>query len=284
MIKITTDSTCDLPDAVLRENDITVVPLGIIMGGKLYQDGVDIHPADIAAYVDAGGDITTTSAVNVVDYHDLFSRLLEKYDAVIHVNLGAKFSSCHQNARLAASELPNVYVVDSGNLTVGIGDLAVRAARAAREGKSAPEIVAELESLRDRMETSFVLDTLDYMKKGGRCGSVTAIGANLLKLHPCVEVIDGKMSVTKKYRGSMEKVVTDFLHDRLDGRTDIDFQRCWLVDTAFTPELANAAEKILQADGRFGEILRSKAGCTIFSHCGSNTVGISFIRKSEHNS
>lgn len=280
MIKITTDSTCDLPDALLQENDITVVPLGIVKGEKLYRDGVDIHPADIAAHVDAGGDITTTNAVNAADYYDLFSRLLEKYDAVIHINLGAEFSCCYQNAQIAAAELPEVYVVDSANLTVGIGEMALRAARSARAGKTPAEIVAELEDLRTRAEVSFVMERLDYMKKGGRCSTVTAIGANLLKLRPCVEVIDGKMSVTKKYRGSMERVVAEFLHDRLDGRTDIDTERVWLVDSAFGPELADAAREVLQEDERFGRILEGKTGCTIFSHCGPNTLGLVFFRKS----
>lgn len=279
MIKITTDSTCDLPAALLQEYEIDVFPLGIVKGGALYQDGVNISPADIAAHVDGGGEITTTSAVNTADYQERFSRLMETYDGVIHVNIGAEFSSCHQNARIAAAEVPGVCVVDSANLTVGIGELALRAAQAARAGKPAPEIVAELEGLRGRLEISFVLERLDYMKKGGRCSAVTAIGANLLKLRPCVEVIDGKMSVTKKYRGSMEKVVGDYIRDRLGDRTDIDCSRVWLVDTSFTPGLASAAREVLEADGRFGEIMVSKAGCTIFSHCGPNTLGIGFFRK-----
>lgn len=279
MIKITTDSTCDLPEALLREYDITVLPLGIVKGEGLFRDGVDIHPADIAAHVDAGGAITTTNAVNTADYLDCFSRLLKTCDAVVHVNLGSKISSCHQNARIAAAELSNVYVADSDNITVGMGELVLRAARAARAGHTPEEILAELEDLRRRMEVSFVLDRLDYMKRGGRCSAVTAIGANLLKLHPCVEVVDGKLAVTKKYRGSMERVVSDYLHDRLDGRDDIDTERIWLVDSAFGPELADAARAVLQADGRFGEILESKAGCTIFSHCGPNTVGLAILRR-----
>lgn len=279
MIKITTDSTCDLPEALLREYDITVLPLGIVKGEGLFRDGVDIHPADIAAHVDAGGAITTTNAVNTADYLDCFSRLLKTCDAVIHVNLGAKISSCHQNARIAAAELSNVYVADSANITVGMGELVLRAALAARAGHTPEEILAELEDLRRRMEVSFVLDRLDYMKRGGRCSAVTAIGANLLKLHPCIEVVDGKLAVTKKYRGSMERVVSDYLHDRLDGRDDIDTERIWLVDSAFGPELADAARAVLQADGRFGQIMESKAGCTIFSHCGPNTVGLAILRK-----
>lgn len=279
MIKITTDSTCDLPEALLREYDITVLPLGIVKGEGLFRDGMDIHPADIAAHVDAGGAITTTNAVNTADYLDCFSRLLKTCDAVVHVNLGAKISSCHQNARIAAAELSNVYVADSANITVGMGELVLRAARAARAGHTPEEILAELEDLRRRMEVSFVLDRLDYMKRGGRCSAVTAIGANLLKLHPCIDVVDGKLAVTKKYRGSMERVVSDYLHDRLDGRDDIDTERIWLVDSAFGPELADAARAVLQADGRFGQIMESKAGCTIFSHCGPNTVGLAILRK-----
>ena len=170
-------------------------------------------------------------------------------------------------------------MADSDNITVGMGELVLRAARAARAGHTPEEILAELEDLRRRMEVSFVLDRLDYMKRGGRCSAVTAIGANLLKLHPCIEVVDGKLAVTKKYRGSMERVVSDYLHDRLDGRDDIDTERIWLVDSAFGPELADAARAVLQADSRFGEILESKAGCTIFSHCGPNTVGLAILRR-----
>ena len=142
MIKITTDSTCDLPEALLREYDITVLPLGIVKGEGLFRDGVDIHPADIAAHVDAGGAITTTNAVNTADYLDCFSRLLKTCDAVVHVNLGSKISSCHQNARIAAAELSNVYVADSDNITVGMGELVLRAARAARAGHTPEEILA----------------------------------------------------------------------------------------------------------------------------------------------
>lgn len=279
MIKITTDSTCDLPSKLLEEYDITVTPLGVAMGDGLYRDGVDITIADIAAHVDAGGEITTTSAVSIGEYHDLFSSLRQQYDAVIHINLGAEFSCCHQNAKLAAMDLTEVYAVDSANLTVGSGALVLSAARAARTGKSAQEIVDMLEDLKTRIEVSFVLNRLDYMKKGGRCSAVMALGANLLKLHPCIEVVNGRMSVVKKYRGSMAKVVSDFYHDRLDGREDIALSQVWVVDTAFTPELPELAREIVKTDGRFAEVLESKAGCTIFSHCGPETVGLVFFRK-----
>ena len=279
MIKITTDSTCDLPAELLEQHNITVLPLGIVKAGKLYQDGVDICTADIAAHVDAGGEITTTNAVNVADYETVFRRETERYDAVIHINIGMGFSCCHQNAKLAAEEVPEVYVVDSSNLSMGHGMVVLAAAEAAEAGKSVAEILALLDDLIPRVEISFILDRLDYMKKGGRCSAVTALGANLLKLHPCIEVIDGKMSVVKKYRGSMEKVVGEYIRDRLTGRTDIDTSRVFLVDTCRTPGLTEIARQLLEEDGRFGQIIQGKVGCTVFCHCGPDTLGLVFLRK-----
>lgn len=279
MIKITTDSTCDLPEGLLERYDISVIPLGVVKGDRLYRDGEEIHPADIAAHVDAGGDLPATNAVNIADYEALFRERREHCDAVIHLNIGMGFSSCHQNARLAAEEVPEVYVVDTENLSVGHGALVLAAAEAAEAGQSVPEILDLLEDLTGRAEMSFVLDRLDYMKKGGRCSAVTALGANLLKLHPCIEVIGGKMSVTKKYRGSMEKVVTDYLRDRLAGRDDLDTHRAILVDTCGDDHLMAVARAALAEDGRFGEVLETKAGCTIFSHCGPNVLGLLLLRK-----
>ena len=278
-IKITTDSTCDLPRRLLEQRDITVAPLGITKGGKLYRDGEGITIGDIAAHVDAGGEITTTSAVNIADYEELFRRFTGKYDAVIHVNIGSGFSCCHQNARVAAEEFDNVYVVDSGNLSSGHGLVLLAASDAAQAGKSPAEILDLLEDVTKRVEASFVLDRLDYMKKGGRCSAVTAIGANLLKLHPCIQVVDGKMAVVKKYRGSMEKVVEDYIRDRLTGREDIDFSRVVLTDACRTASLVDTASRLLAEDGRFGEIIRAKAGCTIFCHCGPDALGIMFLRQ-----
>lgn len=212
MIKITTDSTCDLPAQLLEQHHISVIPLGIVKGGELFRDGENITTADIAAHVDAGGDITTTNAVSIGDYEALFARESAQNDAVIHLNIGIGFSCCHQNACLAAE--------------------------AAEAGASVEEILTMLAEKIPQVEMSFVLDRLDYMKKGGRCSAVLALGANLLKLHPCIEVQNGKMGVTKKFRGSIEKVVADYLRDRLSGRTDIDHRRCILVDTAFSDDLA----------------------------------------------
>ena len=157
--------------------------------------------------------------------------------------------------------------------------MVLAAAEAAEAGKSVSEILAMLEDMTSRVEMSFVLDRLDYMKKGGRCSAVTALGANLLKLHPCIEVIDGKMSVTKKFRGSIEKVVADYMRERLEGRTDIDTRRAILVDTCQDDALASLVRGMVKECGGFEEVMVAKAGCTIFCHSGPKTLGIVFLRK-----
>ena len=204
-IRITSDSTCDLNPDYLQAHRVEILPLYTMKGGETFRDGVDIHPQDIFDHVAAGGDLCSTAANNVGDYQEMFTRLLQECDAIIHVDISADFSSCYQNACVAASELQNVYVVDSRNLSSGHGHIVCEAVKMAEEGKLSPqEIVARLNELTSRVEASFLIDRLDYMVKGGRCSMVAALGANLLHLKPCIEVIDGKMKVVKKYRGSYE--------------------------------------------------------------------------------
>jgi len=279
MIKITTDSTCDLPKSLLKRYDISTIALGIVKNDRLYRDGIDIRPADIAAHVDAGGDITTTSAVNIADYEVFFREHAAKADAVIHLNIGSGFSSCHQNAKLAAEEVEDVFVVDTQNLSAGHGLLVLAAAEAAEAGKSVAEILDLLDDMIPRVEISFILDRLDYMKKGGRCSSVAALGANLLKLHPCIEVVSGKMSVVKKYRGGADKVMKDYLKERLTGRSNVEFDRVILIDTCEDDHLAAVGREFQEEDGRFGEVIETKAGCTVFSHCGPGVLGLILLRK-----
>ena len=239
-----------------------------------FNEEVSLDQTSFIYYVDAGGDITTTNAVNIADYETLFREQIEKYDAIIHLNIGMGFSSCYQNAKLAAEEVPEVFVFSSENLSIGHGALVLAAAEAAEAGKSVTEILTLLEDLAERVEMSFVLDRLDYMKKGGRCSAVAALGANLLKLHPCIEVIDGKMSVTKKYRGSMEKVVADYVRERLADAKELDTSRVIIVDTCEDDHLVSIVRECLREDGRFAEVIEAKAGCTVFSHCGPNVVGL----------
>jgi len=277
-IKITTDSTCDLTSELLKAYDIDVFPLSIIMGGKSYLDGIEIKPENIYRHVDAGGEITTTSAINVQDYLSYFGKLSPAYDAVIHVNIGSGFSSCYQNAVIAAESFSNVYAVDSRNLSSGQGLVALEAARLASEGLSGKEIITALGSFIPRVDVSFLLSQLDYLAKGGRCSSVAALGANLLRLKACIEVEGGAMRVWKKYRGSYEKTLIEFARERL-AQNPPEAQRVLVVHTACPPGVVEAVCSEVESITGYAPFATPTAGCTICSHCGPCTLGIMYVRK-----
>lgn len=278
-IKIISDSTCDLPAKLIEQYSIGITPLYVCKGGKEFRDGVDIVTADIFAHVDAGGELCTTSAVSVHDYESVYRRFAPHCDAVIQITIGSGFSSCYQNATIAAAEFSNVYVVDSENLSVGQGLLVLAAARWAEEGLTAEEIVAQLRELAPRVETSFLIDRLDYMAKGGRCSMVTALGANLLHLKPCLEVRGGKLVVVKKYRGTFERCMRRYVQERLTGREDIDTSRAIIAHGAAYQESVDATWEETRACGVFEELIPSRLGCTVSCHCGPCTMGVVFLRK-----
>lgn len=278
-IRITSDSTCDLNPDYLQAHRVELLPLYTMKGGETFRDGVDIHPQDIFDHVAAGGDLCSTAANNVSDYQALFARLLPECDAIIHIDISADFSSCYQNACVAASELPNVYVVDSRNLSSGHGHIVCEAVNMAEAGKLSPqEIVDRLNELTSRVEASFLLDRLDYMVKGGRCSMVVALGANLLHLKPCIEVIDGKMKVVKKYRGSYEKCILNYVRDRLQNRDGLVYERIFITHTPVADGLVDKVRAAIQECAPFTDIIETQAGCTVSCHCGPGTLGILFIR------
>lgn len=278
-IRITSDSTCDLSPDYLQAHRVELLPLYTMKGGETFRDGVDIHPQDIFDHVAAGGDLCSTAANNVSDYQELFARLLPECDAIIHIDISADFSSCYQNACVAASELPNVYVVDSRNLSSGHGHIVCEAVNMAEEGKLSPqEIVDRLNELTSRVEASFLLDRLDYMVKGGRCSMVVALGANLLHLKPCIEVIDGKMKVVKKYRGSYEKCILNYVRDRLQNRDNLVYERIFITHTPVADGIVDKVRAAIQECAPFTDIIETQAGCTVSCHCGPGTLGILFIR------
>lgn len=278
-IKVTSDSTCDLSREIIERHSIGVVPLRIEMAGKNYRDGVDIVPEDIFAHVAAGGSLCSTAAVNIVDYREFFEPLAREYDAVIHVNIGSGFSSCYQNACLAAQDLPNVYVIDSRNLSTGQGLIVLEACERAEKCENAAALAEELRKLTARVEASFVLHRLDYMVKGGRCSMVAALGANLLKLRPCIEVKDGKMVVAKKYRGTYDKCLRDYVRDRLSGRRDVEEDTLFVTYTPVEEKAMHEARAAVREYASFRRVYETTAGCTISCHCGPNTLGVLFIRK-----
>ena len=279
-VKIISDSTCDLSPELLKKYDIAVTPLFVTMNGKSGKDRIDITPDDIYDYVANTGKLPTTSAVNVADYAEVFKYWHDQGYSIVHFTISSEFSSTYQNACIAAQNFNNVFVVDSRNLSTGQGLLVLHGAEMAAKGHDAKEIFEHCTKLAKKVEASFVIDSLNYLYKGGRCSAVSALGANLLRLKPCIEVIDGKMDVGKKYRGKFEKVIIDYVTERLAGRDDIDKTRIFITHTKCDPEVIKAVEeKVREICPDFGEFLETTAGCTITTHCGPNTLGILFIRK-----
>ena len=278
-IKILSDSTCDLTPALLQKYDITLTPLTVVKDGKPFRDGVDITPADIFAHVDGGGALCSTSAVSEYEYATFFSRYAPDYDAVVQITIGSGFSACYQNACLAAQAFDNVFVVDSENLSSGQGLLVMEAVRLAEAGQSGEDIARALRELAPKVEASFLVERLDYLYKGGRCSAVAALGANLLGLKPCIEVSGGKMGVCKKYRGSFESAVRQYVRERLEGREDIRPALAFVTHPAAPESVVRAALDTAAQYGSFDRVLETHAGCTVSCHCGPHTLGILFVRK-----
>lgn len=278
-IKITADSTCDLSPELISENDIGIVPLFVNKGGESFLDGVTITPAEIFAHVAAGGDLCSTAAVPIGVYQEYFEKFLKEYDAVVHVCIGSGFSACYNNARLAAEEFENVRVIDSKNLSTGHGHVVLEACKLAKTAKDLDAMQAELEELTGRVDTSFLLDRLDYMVKGGRCSLVAALGANLLKLKPCIEVVDNKMIVAKKYRGSMAKCMDRYVRDRLENSENILPERIFVTHSPVAKEVNEAAHNAIRDCMHFDHVYDTNAGCTISCHCGEGCQGVLYIRK-----
>lgn len=278
-IKITSDSTCDLSTQLLEQHNITLVPLTVIKDGKAFKDGVDITPADIFAHVAGGGDLCSTTAMNVGEYEEWFGKFVNEYDGVLHINIGSGFSSSYQNARLAAEEFDNVRVIDSMNLSTGQGLVVLKACELAKKCQSLDELQDKVQEFCTRVEASFLLDRLDYMVKGGRCSSVVALGANLLNLKPCIEVNDGKLTVVKKYRGNYAKSLASYVKDRLADREGLDRGTLFVTRTPVSDECLDAVKNAVDTYADFENIFWTEAGCTVSCHCGPGTLGVLFVRK-----
>lgn len=284
-IKITCDSTCDLTESLYSNYGVTVMPLGVVLGEDLRKDGVDVDPAAIFDYVGKTGVLPKTSAVSVNEYYETFKQFCLEGSAVIHINISSDFSSCYTNAVQAASmvkeEIPDadIRVIDSRNLSSGSGHLVLLARELANSGLSDADIEDRLNKAKNRLDVSFVLQTLEYLQKGGRCPSVVAFGANLLKLRPEIEVREGKMGVAKKYRGSMEKSILDYVRGRLAGREDIDTKRIFITHSHVPQEIVDKVRAQISELQPFEEIIETYAGCTVSSHCGPNCLGVLFFTK-----
>ena len=279
-VLINRDSTSDIPAELIEKLNIKTIPLGITLGDKNYRDGVDIDPDFIYKYHEENGILPKTSAANIAEMIDFFAPFVEEGYAIVHFAISSKMSSTYQNSLLAAEEFEDVYVVDTANLSTGEGLLILKAAELAQEGRSAKEIFDEITALVPYVDASFVIDNLEYLHKGGRCSALAALGANLLKLKPCIQVKDGSMGVCKKYRGKYMQTLEEYVKDRLGDYSDICLDRVFITHAGCDDEIVNGVYELVKNAAPFKEIIISRAGCTVSSHCGRNTLGVLYIRKS----
>lgn len=276
-IAITCDSVCDLSQEQLEQNNVRILPLTISLADDSYQDGVDITPQTIFDFVSKTKQLPKTSANNEFQYTEFFEEVLKEYDGVVHFTIGSDISACYNNAAKAQNNFENVRVIDSKNLSTGIGLLVLYACKLRDEGKSLDEIADKVKARVPHVQASFVVERLDYLHKGGRCSAVALLGANILKIRPSIMVKDGKMGVHKKYRGKMEAVIADYVKDTLTEFKNYDNSICFITYTSATPEMIEAARKAIGENAAFKTIVETTAGATVTSHCGEHTLGILYF-------
>lgn len=278
-VKITCDSTCDLSTELFARYGVSVIPLCVALGDRLCKDGVDVAPEELFSYVEETGQLPTTSAISVGEYTDFFRPLVENGYEVVHINLSSELSSSHRNACLAAQEVGNVHIIDSRSLSTGSGHLVILAAELASAGYDGAYIAKALDEMKRNLDVSFVLQTLDYLHKGGRCNGIARFGANMLKLRPEIVMENGTLHVGRLYRGSMEKSILDYVRGRLEGAGQVNYDRIFVTHSGVPKEIVDQVIALVKELHPFGEVIETAAGSTISCHCGPCCLGVLFFRK-----
>lgn len=280
MVSIIADSTCDLSRDLLEKYRVKSIPLHILLGEKEFEDGVNLMPEDIYRWADENKTTPKTSAPAVETVMDMFRPELDAGNDIVCFSISESMSTTANVMRLAASQLEaedRVTVVDSANLSTGIGLLVLEAAQMAADGKSAQEIVAEIEKIKPMVRASFVVDTLTYLHRGGRCNGLEAMAGSMLRLHPKIVVSEGKMSSSKKYRGKIDKVIMSYVRDMEEQLLQAKKERVFITHSGCPEETVLAVKNYLKSLSHFEEILITRAGGVISSHCGPGTLGVLFI-------
>ena len=276
-IGITADSTCDIPQEIREKENIDIIPFGVMLGEELRHDGIDITPQDLYDYADKTKELPKTSAINEVEYEEFFARKLKDNDAVIHFCLSSEISSACSNAQRAAEKFNNVYVIDSKSLSSGTGLLVLSCVDKIKEGKDLETILKEINEEVPKVQASFLIDTLKYLHKGGRCSGVAKIGAAMFSIKPRISLINGKMEVTKKYMGSINSCLIKYCKDMLK-EVEPNKDRVFVTYSSPVDPARETIINMLKEDG-FKDIIECRACSTICTHCGPKTLGVLYIAK-----
>ena len=277
-VRMTADSTCDLSPELIRKYDLGIAPLSVIIDGEVFHDGVDVTPRDIFRAAEAGKSIRT-AAVNTYEYREFFTEQLKSCDQIVHVCISSEFSTCYNDAVEAARSFDNVSIVDSRNLSTGSGLLVLEGVRMALQGAGREEIAEALRNKTGLVDASFVVRTVDYLRRGGRCSGLEALGAKMLHIRPSIVVKDGRMRPGEKYRGRYEHYLKHYIEDTLSDDSTIDFSRVFVTHSPSEEGLVRFAIDTVKSYGLFREVLETMAGCTVCTHCGPDTLGLLFLRK-----
>ncbi len=280
-IKIVADSTCDLSPDLIKRYNISIIPLFIVLDEQSYYDGVDITPDQIYDWSDENKTTPKTAAVSFERVTDTLKPFMENGDDIIFFGISSSMSNTCNVVRLVGEqeEYGRLFVVNSQNLSTGIGLQVIKAAELVNQGKAAEEIVSEIESARDRVRASFVVDNLTFLARGGRCSTITAVMANTLRLHPMIAVRDGTMGAGKKFRGKIEVAVLDYVSNLMPQIQNAEPERIFITHSGCSQELIDSVYEKLSSLDYFDEILITRAGGVISSHCGPNTLGVLFYEK-----
>ncbi len=278
---IASDSTTDLTKELIEKYDIRILPLSVNLGDKTFLDGVDIDPDTIYDHYNKTGELPKTSAINLSQFYKFFDECRKEAESVVFMTISADMSSTFNNARTVALDYNDIYVVDTKNLCTGGGLMVLQAAEMALKGMDGKQIAEELEKLAPKIDASFVINDLEYLTAGGRVSALKAGAAAFLNIKPCIMVRDGKMVIGRKYHGKFKMVVKKYVNDVLENSTDIDPQFAFLTHSGVDSEFINEVYQQIKEKNIFENIFISRAGCTISSHCGPDTLGVLFIRKQD---
>ena len=281
-VKIIADSTCDLSKELLEKYNISIIPLHIVLGDKEYKDGLEISPDEIYQWSDTNKEAPKTSAASISDAIDTFEAYLKEYDEIVCFSISSQMSTTINVLRMAAEELDaedKIHIIDSENLSTGGGLLVIEAAIMASEGKNGNEIVSSIEQLRPQVRASFIVDTLTFLHRGGRCSGVAALAGGALKLHPKIVVENGAMKPDKKYRGKMASAILTYAKELEPQIKNAKKDRVFLTHSGCSEEIIQSIYDFLKELNHFDEILITRAGGVISSHCGPGTLGVLFIEK-----